>query len=336
MKALPWILVVVFAVGGVAAFMRSQSLESELLAAQREAQMQQQKAEQLGEELRNAQAAKALLTTESETLRQRLAGHTPSDAATAAPTGEAPAKEAQSEKKKEGGFGEMISKMWSDPEMKKMMRQQQAMALRMMYGDLIKELGLSEQEADNFYEALSERTMAQQEAGMAMMNGRKDDGSLMEQGKKMTSIEEKHGAKLREMLGNDGYAAFQKYEKSVGERMMMQQFEQQFSASGAPLEPEQRQQLLQAMTEERLKTPATAYDPTSKDVAGQLTALKSDDALHAYMSSQADFNARVAERAKGFLSPEQATAFTKIQQQITQMQEMGIKMSRTMFKEEAK
>ena len=82
--------------------------------------------------------------TESELLRQKLAGGGAAgqSAAAAVPAavkagaGEQPAT---GEEKAGAGMAKALGKMFSDPNMKKMMRQQQAMAVRMMYGDLTKQ-----------------------------------------------------------------------------------------------------------------------------------------------------------------------------------------------------
>ena len=64
-----------------------------------------------------------------------------------------------------GGFGDMIAKMMADPAMKKMMRQQQAAAMDMMYGPLFKEINLSPEEKEKFKELLLDHQMKAVESG---------------------------------------------------------------------------------------------------------------------------------------------------------------------------
>jgi hypothetical protein len=59
----------------------------------------------------------------------------------------------------------MVGKMFNDPDMKKVMRSQQSMAISMMYGDLAKELGLAPDDAKQVMDIITERQMAMAEKG---------------------------------------------------------------------------------------------------------------------------------------------------------------------------
>jgi hypothetical protein len=281
------------------------------------------------------------LKAESETLRRNrglagVAGASPGSKPAAPATSADPAGATQSESGAgEGGnFMKGLAKMFTDPEMKKVMRQQQAMGIRMMYGDLGKELGLSGDALDQLYEMLADRQMEVSVKGMEMLNGSGDGGQLEAAGKEANATREAHDAKLKAALGEEGFARFQEYERTVGDRFMMQQYQSQFAASGAPLEDEQKESLLRIIYDERSRTQATMFDPTNKDVAGQMRALQSDEALHQYLASQEDFNRRVLQRAGEVLGPEQVAAFEKIQKQMLEMQQAGVKMSRAMFQKQ--
>ncbi len=219
--------------------------------------------------------------------------------------------------------------MFTDPSMKKVMRQQQSMAIRMMYGDLIKQLNLSPENADALMELLGDRQMDMTTKGLAMMGGKPGDND----GKAINDVRADYDAKLKAMLGDDGLAQVQTYEKSIGDRMVMQQYQQLFASSNQPLDDNQRADLLQIMIDERAKSPPTAFDTGNKDVSAQIKALQSDQAIHDYMAAQGDLNQRVYERAAQVLSPDQLAQFQKYQQQLSDMQSAQIKMSRSMMKQ---
>jgi hypothetical protein len=290
--------------------------ESEARAAAKEQVLQAEQAE-----VTHARESSEVFRSESEALRKQIAG---GPAAPASATG-------AKDKNPAEGWGKAMSKMMSDPAMKKVMRQQQSMAAHMMYADLIKQLGLSAADGDKLMELLADRQMAMSEKGMSMMNGETDPAKLAADGKAANDSRADYDAKIKAMLGDDGFGQFQQYESSVGDRMIMQQYQQQFSAAGQPLEDSQREALLQIMSDERTKSPPSPFDPASRDVAGQIGALQSDQAMHDLLASQDDLNRRVLERAGQVLNPDQVTAFQKIQQQMSEMQQAGMKMARTMF-----
>ena len=236
---------------------------------------------------------------------------------------------AGTEKKPAADFGSAMQKMFTDPSMKKVMRQQQSMAVRMMYGDLVKQLGLTQENADALMELLGDRQMDMTTKGLAMMGGKPgaDDG------KAIKDVSADYDAKLKALLGDDGLTQVKTYEKSIGDRMVMQQYQQLFASSSQPLEDNQRADLLQIMIDERAKSPKTAFDAGNKDVSAQMKALQSDQAIHDYMAAEGDFNQRVYERAAQVLSPEQLAQFQKYQQQLSDMQAAQFKMSRTMMKQ---
>ena len=103
--------------------------------------------------------------------RDRAKGEAKTAAATPAVAGAqtAPAEGEQGGKK---DFMQGLSKMFEGEEGKKMLRMQSDMAVKMMYGDLAKELKLSAKDADIVLAMLSERQGMLTTAGMAAKIGR--------------------------------------------------------------------------------------------------------------------------------------------------------------------
>ncbi len=93
------------------------------------------------EELAKLREQNEIYKRESRELREKLAAKTAVASAAPAATTAEPQGASDAEKKEGGDFMKGIAKMYQDPEMK-VMRTQQAMGIRMMYGDLAKELGL--------------------------------------------------------------------------------------------------------------------------------------------------------------------------------------------------
>ncbi|MHA3771689.1 hypothetical protein ACXR0O_09140 [Verrucomicrobiota bacterium sgz303538] len=295
----------------------------------------QAKAADLEKEAARLREMNGIFQSESEQLRKRLAERTSDKAPGGGATGDGvqtASLEKATEKKEGANFMQSMAKMFKDPEMKKAMRGQQAMGIRMMYGDLAKELGLTPDEASQVMEILTDRQTAMSEKGMEMMNGASgDEAKLAEAGKSINESREEYDSQLENILGKDKKAKLQEYERTLGDRMALNQVQQQFAAQGIALEDSQKQNLLKVMVEERLKTPTNPWDPAKPDVAGQINALKSDDFLNRMIDQQKQTNINVLNRAKAFLSPDQVNALQQSQEQYIQMQEFGMKMGRQML-----
>lgn len=292
-------------------------------AAQASEQIEKAKVERLSE--RNV-----AYEVEAKALRQKLAGPPTAPEAAAAVSPAAPGAPAAPGQTASADFGKALGKMFTDPEMKKMMRQQQGMAVRMMYGDLARELNLSPQEADQVMSLLADRQMEMSERGMAALNGGKDGQPAEEAGKGIVELKSKYDAQLQTLLG-DRYPGFQEFDKTIGDRAILQQYQQQFAGSGQPLSDEQRAGLLRIMSEERAAMPPNEFSRGEADPAAQLKALSSDEKVHDLFAAQEELNRRVMARAGTVLNAEQLASFTDMQARMLQMQQMGIKMSRNMF-----
>ena len=229
-----------------------------------------------------------------------------------------------------GGFMKGLAKMFSDPKMKDAMRAQQAAGVNMMYADLARELGLAPDEARQVLALLADRQMEMTGKSMAAMGkSGLDATALTAAGKEAEASKAAYDEQLKAVLGDERYAKFQDYEKSMGERFTLDQIQKQLAAGGTPLEPGQSQGLLAIMKEERAKAP----NPVSpSDPSAQIKLMQSDDGVSTFLKSQEDFNRRVLDRARTVLSPDQMLTFEAAQKQQVEMQRMGAQMSREMFK----
>jgi hypothetical protein len=295
-------------------------LQAELAAAREQSAREAAESQRAREKVASYKAANEQLETRNKEL------------AASGPPPAAPGADAEA-RKEEGGFAGMMKKMFTDPEMKKAMRSQQAMGIQMMYGDLAKELSLAPDDARQVMELLADRQMAMSAEGLKMLGGEATDGATAEENsKKIAEGQKEFDAQLEAILGKDGMAKMKDYERTLGDRMQMQQFKQAFAATGTPLEEKQAAGLMNIMKEERLKEPPSALDPGNKDVGAAMRAMQSDETFEKLMASQENLNRRVLGRASTVLSPDQMTQFEQIQKQQLEMQKMGMKMGREFLK----
>jgi hypothetical protein len=237
----------------------------------------------------------------------------------------------------EGGGNPMmqgIAKMFGSEEGKKMMRAQMAMGIKMQYGGLAKELNLDPKVADQVLALLGDRQAAMSEATFsAMKGGAIDDAGGKAIAATAESLKKEYDEKLRAVLGDGGMTQLAEYERTVSDRAMLSLHEQQFAAAGAPLDPAQRDGLIQIMKEERLKTPASVFDGSGKsDPAKAFSAMSDDAAVEKWIAQEEDYQRRVLQAAPQTLNPDQVSALQQSFKQQLEMQRFGVKMGKEMFK----
>ena len=307
----------------------NKKLRAQLDTRQQELAVQ---ATESGARIAQVQEQNEIFKSESEQLRLKLVEQKKDVAAPAAVgAGADPAKagaDTDAEKKPEGNWLKGIAKMFNDPAMKKSMRAQQAFGIRMMYGDLAKELGLSSQDANLVFDLLADRQM---DMSTKALGGDGDESKLEANAAEAQKSKSDYDAEIKNILGEERMKKFEDYERTAGERMMLQQYQQSLSGSGTPLDDGQRKTLLGIMSEERLRQPATPLDSGSKDVTGAMKALRSGEGFDQAIASQRDMNQRVLARARTVLSADQIVSFETAQKQMLDMQEMGLKMGKAMM-----
>jgi hypothetical protein len=303
-------------------YQQASALRSLVASHQKSAQEITGKLERAKAEIEELNKKLAVLKSEAEARAKQLAEA--QQQAAAAPVETTPGAEKPAEAGRK--FMQGLAKMFTDPEMKKSMRQQQLMGVRMMYGDLAKQLGLSAQEAEQVMELLADRQMELAAVGMGALdpnNPNKDDLA-----KKTADAGKRYEEQLTAVLGAEKYQQLKDYESSIGDRFMLQQFEGQFASAGTPLDAQQREQLLSLMREERKASPNDAFN--NADPAQQMALLR-DGNLDQFVASQEAMQRRVLAKSREFLTPDQVATYEKVQQQQLDFIKMQMKMAGQMF-----
>ena len=316
----PLLLAVLVCVGAGAVIYQQQqtivSLRSRLQDEQARSQMEAADFAQAKADADQLKSSNEVFKQESAELRKQIADQ-PTTSLVQDPKVGGP-KEPKGE-----NFMKGLAKMFTDPAMKKSMRSQQLIGIRMLYSDLAKQLGLSPQENEQLLEILADRQTDMSAAGMAALQGGDKDAETA----KLTETTKQYEEQLKAVLGEDRYKQMQTYEQSMGDRFMMQQWEGQFAASGSPLEPAQKDQLLGLMREERKKSPNTANFGAPQNSAQAMQAMQTDEGVNQIIASQQELNQRVLARSRDFLNADQVATLEKAQTQQTEMLGAQIKMS---------
>lgn len=324
--------VAVLAIGGMY-FYQSRQLEArnaEIAALRNQAERQTEqleaaKASQDRLKQQRVDLADRLHATSSalENVQERAAAAS-SNAAVAATKAEASGKGFQ-------GFGTAVAKMLEDPEMKKMIAQQQRAMVDLMYAPLFKELGLSQQDTDKLKELLLAQQMKGVDHATSLFGDKADARAKADAAKAIADAAKQSEDEIKTFLGEERYAYYKDYKESLGERMQLNQFTQQLAGGQYPLSAEQQASLLNIMKEER-KAMATDFANlgwSGGQPANPQDALSSDK-MSQYLDLQQSLGQRVYERARSVLQSEQLDAFGAAQTNQLAVQRLGIKMMQGM------
>jgi hypothetical protein len=277
------------------------------------------KAAQEQVETQRRELSEQVLDLSSKLMASR--GATGPVAVVAAPTATAPAQGAKPESEM-GGMGNFLAKMMADPETKKMIRAQQRLMLDQIYSPLIKQMGLSAEEAEQFRNLLADHTLKSAEKATALLGGAASTNRA-ELTARLTEEQKAFDEQVRSLLGESRYAQYQDYQQTAGERAQLNQFRQQFSGESAVTD-QQTEQLLAFMKEAKQ---AVGGLEQPQDAAS-MQAMLSGEGIEKLLQNQEAAGRQVYERARGVLSDSQLAAFGRFQTNQYQMMRMGMSVAR--------
>ncbi|MEE9369040.1 MAG: hypothetical protein V3V05_09270 [Pontiella sp.] len=224
-----------------------------------------------------------------------------------------------------------MAKMMENPTMNKIMEASQRGAIGALYSDMIEYLDLNAEETKYFMDLLMHRQMKQVDIAMKMMGGNLSE----EEQKQLTAeLEEATNLVKSEMKiflnGDKDYEEFEFYEKTMGERMMLSQLDQNLSGSEAALSDEAYRSLLGMMHDERssFTFSSNLHDENNNDVN---PARFSEDNVKKFDSDMNALNERILEQAKSMLTLEQLKAFESVIKASAELQIAQIEMASQMF-----
>lgn len=305
----------------------AQNLNSKKLAAQQAAASAQAKEQELtlaAAKARADETERALRRAQDDltSVRQELAHQRANPAAVVSSSPAQPAAAPAAPGAEGKSPMSMIGDMLKNPEMRKMMESQQKAALEMMYDPLLKELGLTPEQSAELKRILLDRQMKSVSQAGELMNASATNRTELQHA--MAEMNQAREEEIKTVLGEEKYGQYQEYNQTLGERMALNQF-----TSQTPLEPEQREQLLTIMREE--KQSLIAIQPDVADPTRGAEMLQSEEAMQRHFAQQEQVNASVLERSRALLSPAQHQALEAFQKNQQNLQRMGLEMARKMM-----
>ena len=224
-------------------------------------------------------------------------------------------------------FSSGLSEMMESPEMQDTVRLQlESTLINPVFGNLFKELGLTEDDTEVFKNLLSERMMVGVSSGMKMMSADKEERAALKD--QINQGEEEVDSMINDLLGEEGFKEYETYKDTMEERMALNQFNQQLGMSGAALTSDQNDQLVSAMYEERLNAKKS---PDYFDMEDSDPSDFNDEAVRKSLSQQERINKGTLSRAKKFLKAEQYEKLDLFLINLQRQREMQLKMAQKMF-----
>jgi hypothetical protein len=165
------------------------------------------------------------------------------------------------------------------------------------------------------------------EMAAAAMAGQLNSAQLREQSAQVNAQQTAFEGQIKQLLGDDNYARYQAYGKNLSERLAVTGLEDQLAGGPKAVKPEQEQQLIQAMMEERQNFNFTTDFSDQSKLTGNIASYYTADRIRQYQQELEDLNRRYLERAQSILSPDQIEAFQTSLASQAAMQASGLQVT---------
>jgi hypothetical protein len=241
----------------------------------------------------------------------------------------APSSNPENSPDSQPGFGKLISKMFSDPDTKQVIRASQRMTVDQLYTPLIRKMALTPDEATQFKDLLTDNLMSAGEKAATLMGGSASTNRV-EALSSLAAEQQSFDDRLKTFLGDTRYAQYKAYQETSNERQQLLAFAQQ-SGNERPLTEPQTEALLAIMKEERQNVAVTGVGSANTGNEADFAASLSENKVNELIQSQQISGQRVYERARTILSPEQLQAFGSFQTNQLQSMRASVNMFRKMF-----
>ncbi|MCI0744332.1 MAG: sigma-70 family RNA polymerase sigma factor [Verrucomicrobia subdivision 3 bacterium] len=222
-----------------------------------------------------------------------------------------------------------LSAVISDPEMRKMIRDQQKVGMSMLYKEFGNRLKLTSEQTQQFVDMLADDIMENVDhVGAALRDGTsREDIDRLFSGQEAALQE-----KIKELLGQDGLTAYQDYTKNLASYLTAEQFKAQLTGDKAAKD-EKSKLLYQAMLEETQAALGAAGLPADYQTLPILNFrnFASEHEAENNLRFMDSIYERVGARANAFLSPEEVNKFNDFRAKALENNRMSLAVNRRMM-----
>jgi hypothetical protein len=222
-----------------------------------------------------------------------------------------------------------LSGLTSNPEMFKMIRDQQKTGMSMIYKDLTNRVSMSSDQVGKFNDLLADHVM---DSITRITEVIRDGKSPEQMDGVFTAQDAALRDKVREMLGEDGLAQYDDYTRNLASRITADQFKGKLEGEKDAKEQKTRQlyELLQAEALQLLTEYGLGPDyqlvPTLN-----FRNFASDAYAEKNLKMLDDIYARASAKAGSFLSEQELAKFTEFRNAAISMNRLSLKVNRQMM-----
>jgi hypothetical protein len=231
--------------------------------------------------------------------------------------------------------GNPLAEMFKSPEMKKMIQSQQQTVLGPMieknYGALFSGLQLTPEQSTALKDLIVKRSLVDANMGVSLLGGDMDADKRKEMMDQAKTEKDSINDQIKQFLGADNYTQFESYEKTIPDRMTLNSYKDSQGQGPGALTPDQEQQLMQAMGEERQKFKFTTDFNDQSKFNGDFSTMFTEEKIAQFQSEREQLDKYYLQRAQGILTQDQLGPFEKFLTSQRDMQSMGMKMAAKMF-----
>lgn len=303
---------------------RLSRLQHEAAAATAAAAEAEAHSRHLGQSLEQAQQESLANASAAARLMRELTNRTETETAAT----EAPAPESTNQ------FASAIGDMLKNSETRDLIRSHQKAVMGSLvdksYAEFFKSMNLTPEQAGTLKDLILNKMLAGAELGLQSLSGEMTPAERTAQAQRLQEDQAAINEQIKTLLGEDNYAVFQDYEKSIPDRMAVDQFKAQLGDAQA-LNPGQEQLLMAALTEERRNFRFTTDFNDQNNYSEDLLTKFNEANVNQYVSELDQLNQRYLERAQSILSPAQFEAYASSLKAQREMTRLGLQMAVQMF-----
>lgn len=233
-----------------------------------------------------------------------------------------------------------------DPEYREAMRVQTRGNFARQYPGVIQELGLTSQQADDFFDVLADQQMRANDQMQPLwdMEGTdpSDPATMQERQRKIQQVVEetqrKNEAEMAARFGQDKLQAWKEYQSTMGMRYELENMRNTLSSSGLPLSDDLSKPMLKALAQVNQAEAAEHYAAITRGAAPALAARIGTNAgfdasnMERHLEATKKRNQRMLDAIAPYLSFEQRAAIEKQQEAQLKMQEAQLRLMRAQGK----
>jgi RNA polymerase sigma factor (sigma-70 family) len=199
------------------------------------------------------------------------------------------------------------------------------------YTPLFQQLNLNSDQITHLKDLILKKTQAQVRNCIALMNRKLDTAQRTELSGKLKSETDAYDTQIAQTLGEANYPVFKQYEVSVPNRTMIGLFCSKSAGTAQALSSVQKEQLIQALNEARIRFPwSTDISRRNLSAGGYLEMLNTIQ-FDTFAREEELFERQFLTQAQRILRPEQLAAFENFQKRQRQSQIAGLRMAARLY-----